>query len=134
MELEVAPGVTKAPGWHLRLSYEQKVREAAMDLIRLQGLPLAEALDGVRNDQEHRMIHWVQLLMELGHQRALSASASSSDSSSSARQPVLRSQSAREQSRQAGTYCETSCGQILLGRQRKRPIEISETSEEKSLW
>ena len=30
MELEVAPGVMKAPGWHLCLSYEQEVREAAM--------------------------------------------------------------------------------------------------------
>ena len=33
MGLEVAPGVMKAPGWQLCLSYEQKVREAAMDLI-----------------------------------------------------------------------------------------------------
>ena len=44
MELEVAPGVLKAPGSHLCLSYEQKVREATMDLIRMQCLPLAEAL------------------------------------------------------------------------------------------
>ena len=58
MELEVAPGVFKAPGWHMCLSYELKVREAAMDLIRMQCLPSAEALDRVRNDQEHRMIHW----------------------------------------------------------------------------
>ena len=64
MELEVAPGALKAPGWQLCLSYEQRVREAAMDLIRLQCLPLAEALDRVRNDQEHRMFHWVQLFMD----------------------------------------------------------------------
>ena len=61
MELEVSPGVMRASGWHLCLSYEQKVREAAMDLVRMQGLPLAEALDRVRNDPEHWMIHWVQL-------------------------------------------------------------------------
>ena len=85
MELEVAPGVLKAPGWQLCLSYEQKVREAAMDLIRLQCLPLAEALDRVRNDQEHRMFHWVQLFMQPGHQSAISAPASSSSSSSSAK-------------------------------------------------
>ena len=85
MELEVAPGVLKAPGWQLCLSYEQKVREAAMDLIRLQWLPLAEAVDRVRNDQEHRMFHWVQLFMQPGHQRAISAPASSSSSSSSAK-------------------------------------------------
>ena len=85
MELEVAPGVLKAPGWQLCLSYEQKVREAAMDLIRLQCLPLAEALDRVRNDQEHRMFHWVQLFMQPGHQRAISAPLSSSSSSSSAK-------------------------------------------------
>ena len=47
MELEVAPGVMKALGCHLCVSYEQKVREAAMDLIRMQGLPLAEAMDRV---------------------------------------------------------------------------------------
>ena len=85
MELEVSPGVMRAPGWHLCLSYEQKVREAAMDLVRMQGLPLAEALDRVRNDPEHRMIHWVQLLMQPGHQRAISAPLSSSSSSSSAK-------------------------------------------------
>ena len=85
MELEVAPGVLKAPGWQLCLSYEQKVREAAMDLIRLQCLPLAEALERVRNDQEHRMFHWVQLFMQTGQQRAISAPASSSSSSSSAK-------------------------------------------------
>ena len=65
MELEVAPGVMKAPGWHFGLSYEQKGR--------------------VRNDQEHKMFHWVQLLMQPGHQRAISAPASSSGSSSSAK-------------------------------------------------
>ena len=59
------------------MSYEQKVREAAMDITRMQGLPLAEALDRVRNDQEHRMIHWVQLLMQPGKQRSVSAPASS---------------------------------------------------------
>ena len=85
MELEVAPGVLKAPGWQLCLSYGHKVREAAMDLIRLQCLLLAEALDRVRNDQEHRMFHWVQLFMQPGHQRAISAPASSSSSSSSAK-------------------------------------------------
>ena len=85
MELEVAPGVLKAPGWQLCLSYEQKVREAAMDLIRLQCLPLAESLDRVRNDQEHRMFHWAQLFMQPGHQRAISAPLSSSSSSSSAK-------------------------------------------------
>ena len=85
MELEVSPGVMRAPGWHLCLSYEQKVREAAMDLVRLQCLPLAEALERVRNDPEHRMIHWVQLLMQPGHQRAISAPLSSSSSSSSAK-------------------------------------------------
>ena len=85
MELEVSPGVMKAPGWHLFLSYEQKVREAAMDLVRMQCLPLAAALDRVRNDQEHRMFHCVQLLMQPGHQRATSAPASSSGSSSSAK-------------------------------------------------
>ena len=78
-------GVMKAPGWHLCLSYEQKVREAAMDLIRMRCLPLAEALDRVRNDQEHRMFYWVQLLMQPGHQRVLSAPLSSSSSSSSAK-------------------------------------------------
>ena len=83
MELEVSPGVLKAPGWHLCLSYEQKVLEAAMDLIRMQCLPSAEVLDRVRNDQEHRMIHWVQLLMQPGQQRAISAPSSSSSSSSS---------------------------------------------------
>ena len=83
MKLEVAPRVLKAPGWCL--SYEQKVREAAMDLIRLQCLPLAKALDRVRNDQEHRMFHWVQLFMQPGHQRAISAPLSSSSSSSSAK-------------------------------------------------
>ena len=67
MELEVAPGVMKAPGWHLCLSYEQKVREAVMDLVRMQCLPLADALDRVRNDQEHRMFHWVQPSMQPGH-------------------------------------------------------------------
>ena len=85
MELEVAPGVMKAPGWHLCLSYEQKVREAAMDLVRMQCLPLADALDRVRNDQEHRMFHWVQPLMQPGHQRPISAPLSSSSSSSSAK-------------------------------------------------
>ena len=65
MELEVAPGVLKAPGCQLCLSYEQKVREAAMDLIRLPCVPFAEALDRVRNDQEHRMFHWVQLFIQL---------------------------------------------------------------------
>ena len=85
MELEVSPGVMRAPGWHLCLSYEQKVREAAMDLVRMQCLPLAEALDRVMNDPEHRMFHWVQLLMQPGHQRAISAPLSSSSSSSSAK-------------------------------------------------
>ena len=85
MELAVAPGVLKAPGWQLCLSYEQKGREAAMDLIRLQCLPSAEALNRVRNDQEHRMFHSVQLFMQPGHQMAISAPASSSSSSSSAK-------------------------------------------------
>ena len=85
MELEVSPGVMRAPGWQLCLSYQQKVRESAMNLIRLQGLPLAAAVDRVRNDQENRMIHWVQLLMQLGQQRSVSAAASSSGSSSSAK-------------------------------------------------
>ena len=85
MELEVSPGVMRAPGWHLCLSYEQKVRGAAMDLIRLQGLPLAVALDQARNDQEHRMIHWVQLLMQPGQLRSVSVPASSSGSSRSAK-------------------------------------------------
>ena len=71
MELEVSPRIMKAPGWHLCLSYEQKVREAAMDLVRLQGLPLAAASDRVRIDQEHRMFHWAQLLMQPGQQRSL---------------------------------------------------------------
>ena len=84
MELEVAPGVMKAPGWHLCLCYEQKVREVAMDLVRMQCLPLADALDRVRNDQEHRMFH-CQPLMQPGHQRAISAPLSSSSSSSSAK-------------------------------------------------
>ena len=104
MELEVAPGVFTAPGWHLCLSYEEKVREAAMDLIRMQYLPLAEALDRVRNGQEHQMIHWVQLFMQPGKQRAISAPASSTSSSSSAKrvsgssfqQPAFRRQSAHE--------------------------------------
>ena len=85
MELEVAPGVMKAPGWHLCLSCEQKVCEGAMDLIRTQCMPLAAALDQARNDQEHRMFHWVQLFMQPGHQRAISAPLSSSSSSSSAK-------------------------------------------------
>ena len=51
----------------------------------MQGLPLAEAQDRVRNDQEHRMIHFVQLLMQPGKQRSVSAPASSSGSSSSAK-------------------------------------------------
>ena len=120
LELEVAPGIMKALGWRLCLSYGQNVREAPMDLIRLQGLLLVEALDRVRNGQEHRMIHWVQLLMQREHQRALSASASSSGSSSSAKrsnaaQPANQSL----QSRQASIYSETSCGQILFGRKGK---------------
>ena len=104
MELEVAPGVMKAPGWHLCLSYEQKVREAAMDLIRMQWLPLAEALDRVRNDQEHRMYHWVQLFMQPGHQRDIFAPASSSSSSSSAK----RSAAALSNSQSADVKAHTS--------------------------
>ena len=85
MELEVSPGVMRAPLWQLCMSYEHDVREAAMDITRMQCLPLAEVLERVRNDPEHRMIHWVQLLMQPGHQRAISAPLSSSSSSSSAK-------------------------------------------------
>ena len=42
MELEVSPGVMRAPLWQLCMSYEHDVREAAMDITRMQGLPLAE--------------------------------------------------------------------------------------------
>ena len=86
MELEVAPGVMKAPDWPLCMTYEQKVREATMDLIRMQGLPLAEALERVRNDSEHRMFHWVQVFSQPGQQKSLAVSASSSGSSSAPKQ------------------------------------------------
>ena len=72
------------------LTLKQKVREAAVDLLGMQGLPLAEALDRVRNDQEHRMFHWVQLLMQPGQQRSLSAPAFSSELSKGA-QPANQS-------------------------------------------
>ena len=86
MELEVAPGIMKALGWHLCFVVRaESSRKAAMDLIRSQGQPLAETSDRVRNVQEHRMFHWVQLLMQPRHPRALSAPASSSGSSSSAK-------------------------------------------------
>ena len=109
MELEVAPRVLKAPGWHLCLSYEQKVREAAVGRIRMQCLPLAEALERVRNDQEHRMIR-----------------------GSSLQQSALRHQSAHEQSRQACIHGETSrlpqegkvgTGLALREAQRSRLLE-----------
>ena len=67
--------------WALCITYEQKVREATMDLIRMQGLPLAEALERVRNDSEHRMFHWVQVFSQPGQQKSLAVSASSSGSS-----------------------------------------------------
>ena len=136
MELEVTRGVLKAPGWQLCLSYEQKVREAAMDLIRLQCLPLAEALDRVK-DQEHRMFHWVQLFMQPGHQRAISAPLSSSKLvqlseaifGSSFSQPVIRGQSAIEQTRQACIHDATYGGQVLW-RQRSRQVSVSARSSE----
>ena len=139
MELEVAPGVfLRAPGWQLCLSYEQKVREAAMDLIRLQCLPLAEALDRVRNDQEHRMFHWAQLFMQPGHQRAISAPAflvkfvqlSKAIRGSSFSQPVIRGQSAHEQTRQACIHGETSRRQVLIRRQSPRQIPIPASFQE----
>ena len=83
MELQVAPGVMKAPGFHLCLSYEQNVREAAMDLIRQA---FRWPADRVRNYQEHKMIHWVQLLQP-AQQKSVSAPASSSGSSSFAKLP-----------------------------------------------
>ena len=142
MELEVAPGVLKAPGWYLCLSYEQKVREAAMDLFRMQCLPLAKALDRVMNDQEHRMIHWVQLFMQTGQQRAISAPASSSSSSSSAK----RSAAALSNSQPSDVKALTSKveklastvkllrGQGFPRRQRTGSIQISETREKKFRW
>ena len=140
MELEVSPGVMRAPGWHLCLSYEQKIREAAMDLVRMQGLPLAEALDRVRNDPEHRMIHWVQLLMQPGHQRPISAPLSSSSSSRSAKrsapaslqQSALGGQSTHEQTGQAYIHGETSHRQVFLRRQRSGKITLPERPEEKN--
>ena len=83
----------------------QKVREAATDLIQMQGPPLATAPDRVRIDQEHRMFHWVHLLMQPGQQGSVSAPASSSGSSISAKlskrahppEPALRTESALKQ-------------------------------------
>ena len=138
MELEVAPGVLKAPGWQLCLSYEQKVREAAMDLIRMQSLSLAEALDRVRNDQEHRMFHWVQLFMQPGHQRAISAPLSSSSSSSSAKRSAAAASTNQSSEVKALTskldkssiHGETSRRQVLIRRQSPRQIPIPASFQE----
>ena len=129
MELESAPGVLKAPGWQLCFSYEQKVREAAMDLIRLQCLPLAEALDRVRNDQEHRMFHWVHLFMQLGHQRAISTPASSSSSSSSAkRSAAVSSNSQPSEVRALTSKLDKLASTVKLlaekSRQKSRQISV----------
>ena len=136
MELEVSPGVMRAPGWHLCLSYEQKVREAATDLVRMQGLPLAEALDRVRNDPEHRMIHWVQLLMQPGHQRAISAPLSSSSSSSSAKRSAPASSNSQPSEVKALTSKLdklTSTVKLLADRrQRSGKITLPERPEEKN--
>ena len=143
MELEVAPGVLKAPGWQLCLSYEQKVREAVMDLIRLQCLPLAEALDRVRNDQEHRMFHWVQLFMQPGHQRVISAPASSSSSSSSAkRSAAVSSNSQPSEVRALTSKLDKLASTVKLlaeksssgGKTRDRSRSLEGNEEEKFAW
>ena len=138
MELEVTPGVLKAPSWNYCLSYEQKVRGAAMDLIRMQCLPLAKALDRVRCDQEHRMIHWVQLFMQTGQQKGhfctsflvKSMQLSQTVRCSSLQQPALRRRSAHEQSRPACIHGETSRGQGFLGRERSGQVSLSEKLRE----
>ena len=139
-ELQVSPGVLKAPGWHLCLSYEQKIREAAMDLIRMQCLPSAEALDRVRNDQEHRMIHWVQLFLQTGQQSAIPAPASSSSSSSSAKRSAAALSNSQPSDVKALTSkvdklastVETSRGQGFLGRERSVQVSLSDRLKEES--
>ena len=105
-----------------------------MDLIRLQCLPLAEALERVRNDQEHRMFHWVQLFRQPGHQRAIFCTTflvkfvqlSEAIRGGSFSQPVFRGQSAHEQTRQACIHGEVSRGQVLIRRQSPRLAKAKE--------
>ena len=68
------------------LEVAQGTRLALMFVVRTESSrsrhgPHQDAMPA--NDQEHRMIHWVQLLLQPGQQRTISAPASSSSSSSS---------------------------------------------------
>ena len=52
-----SPRVTKSPRW---LSYEHKVRESAFAVESMKGKSLATALADIRDDQYHKLYHWVQ--------------------------------------------------------------------------
>ena len=104
MELEVAPRVLKAPGWHLSVSYEQKVREAAVDLIRMQmpavsrSLGTSEERSRAQDDSLHFSTSFLVKFIQLSQKIR----------GSSLQQSALRRQSAHEQSRQTCIHSETA--------------------------
>ena len=115
------------------MSYERKVREAAMDLTRLQGLPVAVPLDRVRNDQQHRIIHWVQLLMQPGQQRSVSFSGSSGSAKlSKGAQRASQSPDVKAPSSKVDKLASTV--KLLADRSEERTDRVLEAIKEAAYW
>ena len=132
VQLEVAPGIMWAPDWHLCLSYEQKIRDAAMDLISLQDLPFVR---GIRSSQERPRAQDDPLGATVDTARATEVCFSSSPlfrilqlcqalPRSPARGPVLRRESAFKQSAVLAGRTRRRHGNVPMLRQVRSTAEI----------
>ena len=70
MELEVSPGSHESTGLAFVFAIRTESPRSCYGPHPFARPSVGSRFDRVRNDQEHRMIHWVQLLMQPGQQRS----------------------------------------------------------------